>query len=87
METNWYRSPSGRLHTLKTCSGGAPADRMRRVPAPTVRDLILMMNEPGRPGICRCAWNSAQRQMDAATTIADEYSSPHPSWIPHPSSE
>ena len=27
----FWRAPSGRIHSLQRCSGGAPANRMRRV--------------------------------------------------------
>ena len=57
----FWQSPSGRLHTLKHCSGGAPANRMKKVAAPVAADLVHMLYEPGRPQLCRCAWPSAQR--------------------------
>lgn len=59
-DTTFYRAPSGRLHLGNNCSGGAPRHRMTKVKV-TIEHLTELVNEPGRPGLCRCAWNKASR--------------------------
>jgi hypothetical protein len=57
----WASQPNGRLHTLKSCSSVVPA-RLQRTTV-TVDDIRARMAEAGRPGICRCAWMTADRIM------------------------
>jgi hypothetical protein len=69
----WYQAPSGRLHTLQSCSGGAPKARMLKVPAPTPVEAQALLTAERRPDICRCAWRSAQRIVDDALRTPDSF--------------
>jgi hypothetical protein len=61
-----WRSPSGRLHLRQTCSGGGPANRMRRVRV-TVEDLQATWDEcvaeraDPSTRLCRCVWRKVPR--------------------------
>jgi hypothetical protein len=57
----FWASPSGRLHSLKSCSGAVPA-KMKQASV-TVDEIRARMGEAGRPGICRCSWPRADRIM------------------------
>lgn len=76
--STWYKSPSGRLHTLKSCSSGAPADRMVKVDAPRPSTARVLLAKANRPGICRCAWRAAQKIIDNGPTTLDASKLPEP---------
>jgi len=63
MTTQLWRTPSGRLHRMRRCSGGARHDNTTSV---TLTDAEL--RDVPMTSLCRCAWHSrekaAQRQKD-----------------------
>lgn len=62
----WFASRSGRLHWGNTCSGGIAPHTARKV-APSREDLAALMAEAGRPGICKCAWQPADKVIRGGT--------------------
>jgi hypothetical protein len=55
MATELWRAPSGRLHHMRVCSGGAAKSKMTRV---SMSDEEILAVEVG--ALCRCAWRSFQ---------------------------
>lgn len=56
----WNRSPSGRLHWGNSCSSGLTPGNAKKA-HPSDAELEELLDEPGRPRICRCAWSKAEQ--------------------------
>lgn len=60
--TVFWRSPSGRLHLQRRCSGNGQPQRTVKV-HPTVGELVELLDLPGDPTkyVCRCAREAVRR--------------------------
>jgi hypothetical protein len=58
----FWRSPSGRIHSLRSCSGGAPVNRMRKVQLTRAEFDARTLHGPIDSSRCRCATWSERRE-------------------------
>lgn len=67
MSTTLWRTPSGRLHWMRDCSGGATRRNTTKV---VLTDEALAPLQRPADNICRCAWGVRDKARERLTRPA-----------------